>query len=56
MDNTLTIVIALLAGVGIGGLGGFLFSRIRQQGVDGRFDTIKPSFSRFPMAWTLQGL
>jgi steroid 5-alpha reductase family enzyme len=37
-------------------LGSFLFLRIRQAGVDERFDTIKPSFARFLMAWTLQGL
>lgn len=37
-------------------LGGFLFLRIRRQGVDHRFDIIKASFSRFLMTWTLQGL
>ncbi|MED5262277.1 MAG: DUF1295 domain-containing protein [Myxococcota bacterium] len=37
-------------------LGSFLFRRIREDGSDGRFDSIKPSFVRFLMAWTLQGL
>ena len=37
-------------------LGTFLFRRIREDGSDGRFDSIKPSFVRFLMTWTLQGL
>jgi len=37
-------------------LGSFLFLRIQHQGIDRRFDTIMPSFARFLMAWTLQGL
>jgi steroid 5-alpha reductase family enzyme len=37
-------------------LGSFLFLRIRREGADTRFDRIKPSFARFGMAWTLQGL
>ncbi len=37
-------------------LGSFLFLRIRKEGSDDRFDRIKPSFLRFLMAWTLQGL
>jgi len=37
-------------------LGSFLFVRVRRDGSDGRFDEIKPSFARFSMAWTLQGL
>lgn len=39
-----------------GRLGTFLFRRISRDGGDGRFDKIKPSFLRFLMAWTLQGL
>lgn len=35
-------------------LGSFLFLRIMQDGGDTRFDNIKPSFSRFLVAWTLQ--
>lgn len=37
-------------------LGSFLFARIRRDGSDGRFDALKPSFPRFFMTWTLQGL
>jgi steroid 5-alpha reductase family enzyme len=37
-------------------LGTFLFRRIQKTGSDTRFDDIKPSFIRFLMAWTLQGL
>mgnify|MGYP006413734615 FL=1 len=37
-------------------LASFLFTRIRREGSDGRFDEMKTSFLRFLMAWTLQGL
>jgi steroid 5-alpha reductase family enzyme len=37
-------------------LGSFLFRRILADGFDRRFDEIKPSFSKFLTAWTLQGL
>ena len=37
-------------------LGSFLFRRIHRSGKDERFDDIKPSFARFLMTWTLQGL
>lgn len=37
-------------------LGSYLVRRVRAQGKDARFDTIKPSFVRFFNAWTLQGL
>jgi len=37
-------------------LGSFLFLRIRAAGEDRRFREIKKSFSRFLLAWTLQGL
>ena len=37
-------------------LGSFLFRRIHQAGKDSRFDEIKPSFIRFLVTWTLQGL
>ena len=37
-------------------LGTFLFKRIRAAGSDRRFNNIKPSFARFLLAWTLQGL
>ena len=34
----------------------FLFTRIHRSGKGERFDAIKPSFWRFLMTWTLQGL
>lgn len=37
-------------------LGSFLFRRIQRAGSDRRFDVIKPSFARFLLTWTLQGL
>jgi steroid 5-alpha reductase family enzyme len=37
-------------------LGSYLYRRIQKAGADTRFDDIKPSFTRFLMAWTLQGL
>ena len=37
-------------------LGLFLFWRIHKDGSDKRFNNIKPSFMRFLMAWSLQGL
>ncbi|UCE05041.1 MAG: DUF1295 domain-containing protein, partial [bacterium] len=37
-------------------LGSFLFRRIHYAGKDARFDEIKPSFIRFLLTWTLQGL
>ncbi|MBN2502685.1 MAG: DUF1295 domain-containing protein [Anaerolineales bacterium] len=37
-------------------LGSFLFARIHAAGEDRRFREIKPSFARFLLTWTLQGL
>jgi steroid 5-alpha reductase family enzyme len=37
-------------------LGSFLFMRISKDGKDERFNSIKTSFSRFFMTWTLQGM
>ncbi len=37
-------------------LGTFLVRRIHTAGKDARFDEVKPSFPRFLLAWTLQGL
>ncbi|MDA9573025.1 DUF1295 domain-containing protein [Flavobacteriaceae bacterium] len=36
-------------------LGSFLFFRIKKDGEDKRFRSIKPNFTRFFMTWTLQG-
>jgi len=51
-----SLVLAALVLVWAGRLGSFLFRRIHRQGSDARFDKIKPSPSRFFVAWTLQGL
>jgi steroid 5-alpha reductase family enzyme len=37
-------------------LGVFLFRRVRAAGEDRRFRDIKPSFARFLLTWTIQGL
>ena len=37
-------------------LGSFLFFRIKKDGEDKRFRSIKPNFTRFFMTWTLQGM
>ena len=37
-------------------LGSFLFIRVHKDKKDGRFDSIKTSFSQFFMTWTLQGM
>lgn len=50
------MALGLLVSVWALRLGSFLFRRIRTEGSDGRFDDIKPSASRFLVAWTLQGL
>jgi steroid 5-alpha reductase family enzyme len=51
-----SVVLALLVSVWALRLGSFLYRRVKRAGSDERFDTIKPSFSRFLMAWTVQGL
>jgi steroid 5-alpha reductase family enzyme len=51
-----SVVLAALVLVWAGRLGSFLFRRIHRTGSDARFDNIKPSPSRFFVAWTLQGL
>jgi steroid 5-alpha reductase family enzyme len=50
------LLLAAMVFIWAGRLGTFLFRRISRDGSDGRFDRIKPSFPRFLMAWTLQGL
>ena len=51
-----SILLLLIVVVWAVRLGTFLFGRIRATGSDERFDNIKPSFARFLLAWTLQGL
>ena len=50
------LLLSLLVGAWALRLGTFLFSRIRRDGVDHRFDALKPDFARFLLTWTLQGL
>ncbi len=50
------LLIGAMVVVWAGRLGSFLFARISRDGSDGRFDELKPSFPRFLMTWTLQGL
>ncbi len=50
------LLIGLLVVIWAGRLGSFLFTRIRKDGSDGRFDNLKPSFPRLLQTWTLQGL
>jgi len=52
----LSLLLGGMIGIWAVRLGSFLFLRIQQTGSDSRFDEIKPHFSRFLMAWTLQGL
>jgi steroid 5-alpha reductase family enzyme len=49
-------ILAALVVIWAGRLGTFLVWRIRRAGHDDRFDTIKVSFVRFLLAWTVQGL
>ena len=50
------VLIAALVLIWAGRLGSFLFRRVISSGKDDRFDEIKPSFLRFLLTWTLQGL
>lgn len=54
--DTRSLLLAALVSVWALRLGSFLFSRVRREGSDGRFDEIKPVFTRFLLTWTLQGL
>lgn len=51
-----SLILAALVVVWAARLGSFLYRRVKKAGSDSRFDDIKPSFTRFLMAWTLQGL
>lgn len=55
-NDVRSIILGLLVFIWASRLGSFLFRRIRSAGSDPRFDEIKPSASRFLVAWTLQGL
>ncbi|HSG90209.1 MAG TPA: DUF1295 domain-containing protein [Pseudomonadales bacterium] len=51
-----TLLLGALVAIWAVRLGSFLFVRVKQDGRDDRFDDLKPSFPRFFMTWTLQGL
>jgi steroid 5-alpha reductase family enzyme len=50
------ILLACLVIIWSGRLGSFLFLRILKAGKDARFDTLKTSFIRFLITWSMQGL
>ncbi len=54
--DTRGLIIGLMVLCWCSRLGWFLFHRVRRDGKDGRFDTIKTQPMQFLMAWTLQGL
>jgi steroid 5-alpha reductase family enzyme len=54
--DTRSLLLTALVGIWAVRLGSYLYRRIQKAGADTRFDDIKPSFTRFLMAWTLQGL
>lgn len=54
--DTRAVLLTVLVAVWALRLGTFLFRRIRRAGSDDRFDDIKPSFPRFLLVWTVQGL
>jgi steroid 5-alpha reductase family enzyme len=51
-----SILLLVLVVIWAGRLGSFLFRRILKAGKDDRFDNLKPSFIRFLLTWTIQGL
>ncbi|MBN1146727.1 MAG: DUF1295 domain-containing protein [Anaerolineales bacterium] len=55
LDGRSILLLALVV-IWAARLGSFLFRRIHKAGKDDRFDEIKPSFIRFLVTWTLQGL
>ena len=55
-NDVRSAILGLLVFIWASRLGSFLFRRVRRAGSDPRFDEIKPSASRFLVAWTLQGL
>lgn len=50
------VLLTLMVCIWAARLGSFLFLRIRKDGSDGRFDTIKPVFTRFMVTWSVQAL
>jgi steroid 5-alpha reductase family enzyme len=54
--ETLDIILLAVCGLWALRLGSFLMRRVHVVGFDVRFNKIKQSFSRFLVAWTVQGL
>jgi steroid 5-alpha reductase family enzyme len=50
------IILTMMVCIWAARLGSFLFLRIRKDGSDGRFDAIKPVFTRFMVTWSIQAL
>ena len=51
-----SLVLTALIGIWAIRLSSFLFTRVKRVGKDGRFDSLKTSFTRFLLTWMLQGL
>ena len=51
-----SLVLTALIGLWAIRLSSFLFTRVKRVGKDGRFDSLKTSFTRFLLTWMLQGL
>ena len=51
-----SLVLTALIGLWAIRLSSFLFTRVKRVGKDGRFDTLKKSFTQFLLTWMLQGL
>lgn len=51
-----SLVLTALIGIWAIRLSSFLFTRVKRVGKDGRFDSLKTSFTRFLLTWMLQGM
>ena len=51
-----SLILTVLIGLWAIRLSGFLFTRVKRVGKDGRFDSLKKSFTQFLLTWMLQGL
>ena len=51
-----SLVLTALIGLWAIRLSSFLFTRVKRVGKDGRFDSLKKSFTQFLLTWMLQGL
>ncbi|MDP2128793.1 MAG: DUF1295 domain-containing protein [Pseudohongiella sp.] len=55
-QDSRAIILTMMIFIWAARLGSFLFLRVRKDGSDGRFDDIKPVFSRFMVTWSIQAL